>query len=281
MDVLYRALFWTRIDTAPTREDAIGLQRTAQTAAGPVNVDQPLLGAFGQALIALSNSLDKSTAIDASRLRQACITASDPSAFAGERLVALERIVSSAAATIDGLRERLDRAEKEATIDALTGLVNRRMFDDSLVKTTAQSNADTSDLSLLMLDVDHFKHFNDAHGHAAGDNVLRLIGRLLQNHIDRRDVAARYGGEEFAVILPGAGLACAVRLAEQIRRALRQAPIINRLSGESLVVTCSIGVAQCYRHEPIDDWVDRADQALYQAKCDGRDMVRGHGKPGQ
>ena len=129
-------------------------------------------------------------------------------------------------------------------------------------------------VALLLLDIDHFKKFNDDCGHAIGDNVLRLMARVLTENTKGRDTAARYGGEEFAIILQGADLAGAQAVAEQVRQALEQYPIMNRLTGQRYGrVTCSIGVAQYRPGEFLGDLINRADQALYAAKNAGRTTV--------
>jgi diguanylate cyclase len=188
----------------------------------------------------------------------------------------LEQLLTASIAKIADLRGRLVKAEQDATRDVLTGLYNRRMFESVLIRTAMQSAEEKSNLSVLLIDIDHFKRFNDTYGHAVGDNVLRLVGRTLLAHVKGRDTAARYGGEEFVILLPGASQSGAISLAEGIRQSLCARPVINRTSNQNLgLVTCSIGVAQFRHDEPAEGMVRRADQALYEAKRSGRNNVRG------
>ena len=272
LDDLYREFFATAVDLTTARDASTDLQQIAGEMVQRVAIDREMLDAFGKTLFTVSESL--SPTITAEDLRRASTTVETASAQASERLRALEHLLSAAIVNIAGLRERLLAAERDATIDSLTGLANRRLFDASLARASQQSTEEGSDLSLLMLDIDHFKRFNDTHGHMVGDNVLRLFARMLLEQIKGRDTAARYGGEEFAVILPGASLPGALSVAEQMRGTIGRHPIVNRTSGKNLgVVTCSIGVSRYRAGEPVGDLVHRTDLALYQAKRGGRNKV--------
>ncbi len=129
-------------------------------------------------------------------------------------------------------------------------------------------------LSLLLLDIDHFKQFNDTYGHTIGDHVLKLLATTLRESIKGQDTAARYGGEEFAVILPRTAAADACKLAENIRQRVTSKSVVNRKTGGTFGrVNVSIGVAEMRLGEPIRRFVERADQALYTAKRTGRNRV--------
>lgn len=165
-----------------------------------------------------------------------------------------------------------DELLRRATTDSLSGLANRATFEDCLHMELATARQSGRPLALLLVDVDHFKRVNDLHGHAAGDEVLREIGRRLQAAVRAGDVVARVGGEEFAALLPGTDLAAAAEVAERIAAHLRAAPV--GIPGGSVAVTASCGVAAL---GPADDelsFVSRADVRLYEAKRDGRDCVR-------
>ena len=164
--------------------------------------------------------------------------------------------------------DELNRALSElATTDALTGLNNRRSFDHSLELQIAMVERSKTPLSLLMLDVDHFKRINDNFGHEAGDKVLVAIAQMLTGCARLTDVVARVGGEEFAVILPNTGADGAREVAERMRTAVAHANWLARPA------TISIGVATLQADEAACDLYARADAALYQAKAAGRNRV--------
>lgn len=158
--------------------------------------------------------------------------------------------------------------------DALTGLSNRRQFDHFILAEMGRARRNQTHLALLMIDVDHFKSFNDLYGHVAGDECLRNISTIIRDNIKRPgDLAARYGGEEFAVVLPGTDYVGAFMVAEKIRRAVQQAGIEHSEGAEG-TVTVSLGVAAydpASQAQP-DDLVGAADKALYVAKASGRNM---------
>lgn len=166
------------------------------------------------------------------------------------------------------LRTTLAAAELLAARDQLTGLCNRRNFDQRLEAAIARAARHGDEFSLLMIDLDHFKNVNDYYGHATGDDVLRRFGEVLRERLRQNDVAARWGGEEFVVLADGAHLDNARLLAEQIREAVAQTPFppVPR-------VTVSIGIAEYQEGETGDDLLRRADKALYGAKRNGRNRV--------
>ena len=194
---------------------------------------------------------------------------------AAERNRVLEQQLAASSARIGKLRKSLADVKQEATTDALTGLYNRRAFDARIRRMMVQTKeADAAALSLLLLDVDHFKRFNDVHGHSTGDLVLRLVARLLADNVKGRDTVARYGGEEFAVLLTGAGLRAAEVVARQINEALSSKRLVNKGTATNFDhITISVGVAQARPGEPAAALVERADAALYEAKRTGRNRV--------
>jgi two-component system, cell cycle response regulator len=183
--------------------------------------------------------------------------------FAGERIVAVQQQLMSAR---EALREQAIR-------DALTGLFNRRYLEESLERELRRAEHGHEHLSVLMLDIDHFKGFNDTHGHPAGDALLKQLGALLEARTRREDVACRYGGEEFVLILPGAPLDVALRRAENLRQSVSEAMVESE--GQRLgAVSISVGVACFPEHGPdARALLAAADQALYRAKNEGRDRV--------
>ncbi len=165
-------------------------------------------------------------------------------------------------------------AQKKAVTDGLTGLITHAHFKEQLASRFFESRRFDQPLSLMFIDVDHFKRINDTYGHQTGDEVLRQVCRAIQERVRACDVAARYGGEEIAVLLPQTDLAGALILAERMREAISELSI-NDLRGEAIVtVTASVGVSEL---EPDDqapaDLIERADQAVYRAKHRGRNQV--------
>ncbi|GHD54412.1 GGDEF domain-containing protein [Thalassobaculum fulvum] len=184
-----------------------------------------------------------------------------------------ERLEQSSS-EIARLRETLEETRREASTDGLTGIANRMRFERELRMAAAAAMEDGTTLCLLMADIDHFKVFNDTHGHSVGDQVLRLVARVLSEAVRPGDLVARYGGEEFTVILPDCNLDEAARIAERIRDRIGHRHVVRRSTGDDLgAVTLSLG-ATAYRFgEPIAQAVERADAALYRAKQAGRNRV--------
>jgi diguanylate cyclase len=186
----------------------------------------------------------------------------------------LERNLGDSAREINDLRENLEELRQEAITDSLTGLANRKFFDAKLREAVAVHMESGAALSLLMLDIDHFKAFNDSFGHQVGDEVLKVVARVLKDGVKGRDTPARYGGEEFTVVLPETCLEDAITVAEHLSAKLASRQLKNKRTGESHgILTISGGVAQYHLGEPINDFLHRADEALYQAKRDGRNRV--------
>lgn len=175
---------------------------------------------------------------------------------------------------IEQLKSDLDKVRVESQTDSLTGAANRKCFDQTLVKEVAEARRQSQPLSLCMVDVDHFKKFNDAYGHPAGDSVLRFVASMFRHSVRDYDLVARYGGEEFAVIMPSADLSVAVTVSNRIREKLSAKEFIRRSNGESLgYITTSVGVGQLREDDTPESLIERADQALYQAKRAGRNRV--------
>ena len=202
----------------------------------------------------LSSSTTMQQVLDADRLRLEVLVA--------ERTAAL----------LDANR----RLELLAATDPLTGLANRRRFDESLTAEMSRATRVGSPLSLLLCDIDCFKQFNDTYGHPAGDACLRSVASAMQGVFRRTvDLTARYGGEEFAVILPGADLGESLALADCLRTAVWELGLVHGCSTGAGRVTLSIGVVALdgARHQTPAALLDSADRAMYRAKQSGRNRV--------
>lgn len=193
---------------------------------------------------------------------------------ATSRSSALEANFLQTTKDLDQIKDSLKQAEEHSNTDALTGLANRRALEAFLRSAQITAMEAGTPLSVLMIDVDHFKKFNDAYGHQVGDQVLRLVGKVLQESVRECDLAARYGGEELMAILPGAPLDACGEVAERIRRRVSEARLTRRATGEQISsVTVSIGVAQFRLGETAEGLIERGDKALYQAKSMGRNCT--------
>lgn len=166
---------------------------------------------------------------------------------------------------------------KYATMDALTGLNNRRQFEIRINQETANSKRNNVSLCAMMLDVDYFKNVNDTYGHAAGDCVLKNVSNIIKREIREYDIACRYGGEEFFIILPQTGINEASLVAQRLRKTIEDTKTdIQEVGVEGvpyLKVTVSIGVCKYETSMSAHDFVQKADKALYEAKTTGRNRV--------
>jgi diguanylate cyclase (GGDEF)-like protein len=167
----------------------------------------------------------------------------------------------------------IEEVTLRARTDALTGLANRRHFDEQLRRVVAETDRFGGSSSLILVDLDHFKQVNDRYGHEAGDSVLKHVAQILTDGVRTVDLCARYGGEEIAVLLAQTSQQGAVELAERLRQSLEKRP--GSHGGESIAITASFGVATYPTPVPYGDWlVLAADKALYEAKASGRNCVK-------
>ncbi|MBF0621850.1 MAG: GGDEF domain-containing protein [Magnetococcales bacterium] len=168
-------------------------------------------------------------------------------------------------------RQRL--LENFARVDALTGLFNRRWLDETLMRQIKRGDDNDRALCVILIDADHFKNYNDTHGHLAGDCALISLGHVLSDHLRPADIAARYGGEEFAVILPDTEMDVALTIAERLRFQIEKKEI---KSSDGILlphITISAGVAQFKKGQSAEQLLESADKGLYKAKNSGRNRV--------
>lgn len=175
-------------------------------------------------------------------------------------------------AAICGPYIEISRLARLSAVDPLTGSLNRRGLDETFPEVRARDDGGpVVPLCVVMVDIDHFKHINDTHGHAAGDLVLRHVTNLLGGVVRAGDAVVRYGGEEFLLVLPGVARAQAERIAERARVAV--AGLAAQVAGAPVAVTISLGVAERLPGEARDAVIARADEALFRAKQGGRNRV--------
>ena len=213
-----------------------------------------------------------------------CTGAKQSLAIASDILVEAHELVADSkalatelrhsASEVERLKEDLLHARREAYIDTLTGLTNRRAFDKDLKTLIDEAECDKPSFCLVILDVDHFKKVNDEHGHLIGDRVLTQLGKQLSTRTRSCDKVSRYGGEEFAILLPNTGIDQAVQVAEHIREGIGRLNMRRTDNNVRLgTITASFGVAQFRTGCSPQALIARADEALYKAKQTGRNRV--------
>lgn len=227
---------------------------------------------YGQSLAGATTTL--SGARDADTIRSVVQTLISSTKDMQERNRALETRLVASKTEIDNLQNSLEAIRAESLTDPLTALGNRKFFDRALGDAVRVAQEKKQPLSLLMLDIDYFKSFNDNYGHLTGDQVLRLVAMSLKQNIKGQDITARYGGEEFAVVLPNTNLRQAITVADNIRRAVMSKELKKKSTGEILGrVTISAGVSMLSEIDDSDSLIERADACLYAAKRAGRNRV--------
>src|SRR5690554_3564409 len=191
-----------------------------------------------------------------------------------DRSAELEEHLHTTKKELNELQQNLEKAHTEARTDGLTGINNRKAFDEAIDREIKAAHENSKPLCLIVGDIDHFKKFNDTFGHRTGDQVLRLVATCLKNGASPHHIVARYGGEEFAVIMPATDIHQAEIIANQIRETVQARELVKRSTGESLGrVTMSMGVSLFRRGDSPASLIERADQHLYQAKHAGRNRV--------
>jgi diguanylate cyclase (GGDEF)-like protein len=221
----------------------------------------------------LKSHLTLPLAVEGEILGCVSINSHQPNVFDAQKLQFFSVIGYQMAASLKHL-QRLSSVKKEAIHDTLTGIVNRRYFEERLKTETQKAFSSHSNLSIIMIDIDHFKRVNDTFGHAGGDKVLRDVASLLKNSVRRQDdMVARYGGEEFVLILPGAPLDATSMIADRIRRSIENTPF--DIGQAQIHLTISLGVSSFPTHQAKskEELVKMADTALYGAKRGGRNQV--------
>ncbi|MCB1478413.1 MAG: diguanylate cyclase [Rhodobiaceae bacterium] len=232
------------------------------------------VGEYGRELTEASNTLSKTSTVEQAKIVVKRVLSATQSME--ERNNDLERQLRESRQQITDLQDNLEAVRTETITDVLTGLANRRHFDQSLERLMSSERQENSELCLIMCDIDHFKRFNDTYGHQTGDQVLKLVGATLKQSVKGRDIAARYGGEEFGIILPQTNYDSACVVAEQIRTAIMKKELVKRSTGETLGrITMSFGIAVMNDTDTPDCIIARADAALYKSKRDGRNRVTG------
>ena len=186
----------------------------------------------------------------------------------------LERRLADSTAEVNRLKAHLEQVRRDATTDSLTNLANRKAFDDEAAKAVADARASGETLTLAVLDIDHFKTFNDTWGHQTGDQVIRFVASVIGRTAAPPRFAARYGGEEFAMIFPNEASSSVTAVLDEVRVEISSRMLKRRSTNEDLgQITISAGLAELSPGEDLHRLMDRADEALYASKHAGRNRV--------
>lgn len=211
---------------------------------------------------------------DPERIKRVITTLVQETKKMGQSNLDLKERFADSCKQIDQVKRELDAIRSESLTDALTGVANRKFFDLTLDQEIAKAKSKGLPLCLSMIDIDHFKRFNDTFGHQAGDAVLKMVAGLFGNKVRDCDHIARYGGEEFALISPNTNPEVAIVVAERIRQSLMIKKLVTRSTGASMgKITISIGVGSLKPEDSAQSLIERADACLYSAKHAGRNRV--------
>jgi diguanylate cyclase len=228
---------------------------------------------YGETLNTASESL-RSATLDGDALKRLISVLAGATTDMSKQNASLSQKLAQSSQEMEKLRTSLRQARAEALTDALTGVANRKLFDETLRLRKEEADQNKTDLALVIADIDHFKSFNDTWGHQTGDQVIRFVASALTKFALPDHLVSRYGGEEFAVIMPRTTLAQAGRIADQIRSAIEAKRLVRRSTNETIgAVTVSFGVALYGAGDTVNQLIARADECLYLSKRNGRNRV--------
>jgi diguanylate cyclase (GGDEF)-like protein len=196
-------------------------------------------------------------------------------AIANNLLLVLSKRLRHGNSVINKIKGLLKEYEHNATVDALTGLYNRRWLDNTMERVMHRCHKNNETLCVMMIDIDRFKSYNDNYGHLAGDIALRTVSQTIKQHLRPEDMVTRFGGEELFALLPGMDIKGTLTIADRLRVAIKQTPITNEDDEPLPSVTVSIGIAQMFDHDDPNKLIEAADRVMYTAKHTGRDKVCG------
>jgi diguanylate cyclase len=229
-------------------------------------------GDYGRTLESAATDLNRG--LDTEQIRQIVSSLAAATLDMANHNQHLNQQLSKSSREIETLRGSLESVRVESLTDALTGLSNRRMFDETLRMRIEEARAQKTPLCLMLCDIDHFKRFNDTWGHHTGDQILRFLASAMQAHARPDFLVARYGGEEFAMIMPRVSVQEAAKLADAMRDAIQAKRLRRRSTNEDLgQVTVSLGVAQLTPSDTPQGLIERSDACLYSSKRGGRNRV--------
>lgn len=227
---------------------------------------------FNNTLNNFTGELQSTVSLD--QIRAAVSRVANETRLMAEQNQRLHAQLSHSTQELTEMRFNLDEVRKASLVDPLTNIGNRKYFNTELMRVIEEANEAGQPLSMLIADIDFFKSFNDTYGHLVGDEVLKLVAKTLVENLKGRDIIARYGGEEFVILLPQTTVQDAERVGNQLRSILATKQVRRRSTNETLgVVTISLGATQYVPGEETEQFIERADTALYEAKQTGRNKV--------
>lgn len=228
--------------------------------------------AYGEALAGASGQLGDTT--DSATFKRMVEGLVSATARMQRRSRELEKRLQETSVEVNQLRNNLEKVREEAMTDALTGLANRKRFDEAMRKARRDADRQGDDFSLVLCDIDHFKRFNDTWGHQTGDQIIRFVSACLSRFAKDSHVVARYGGEEFAIVMPKTAIGEAAYIAEKIRATVESKRLLRKSTNEDLGhITVCMGVSQHIAGESVEALIERSDTNLYKSKQTGRNRV--------
>ena len=258
--------------TDQIRDAGDQLSKELDSVANAIGAAQKSSQVFGRTLAGASEKLANES--DQPGLKRMVDTLAAATRRMEKENSALETQLTDSTREIERLREHLEQVRHDAMTDGLTNLANRKSFDEALMRACAQADAAGKPVSLAVIDIDHFKRFNDTWGHQTGDQVLRYVASVIGRIGDKPRMAARYGGEEFGLLFPDETVDQVVGQLEEIRLEIASRLLKRRSTNEDLgAVSISIGVAQRHSGETPSGLIERADAALYGSKRNGRNRI--------
>lgn len=250
--------------------DIVG--KTIKNVTGIVNSAQKATSSYNVALTGFQGQLHDNMSVEQVHAIMAPILAETQSMIDENKR--LEAKLAHSSQTMEKLQQELNIVREEALTDSLTGVANRKSFDIAIKRLIEDARTENKTFSVIMLDIDHFKDFNDNFGHQMGDQVLRLVAKTLLDGIKGRDLVARYGGEEFMILLPETNIVGGENVGNELRRCVENRELVNKATGGKIShITISGGVTEYRYGESIEDVVKRVDNALYMAKNNGRNQI--------
>lgn len=253
------------------RDTGDALTKELEAVSRAVETAQKSSEAYGQTLAGASKTLAQTEGLDIKAMVAHLI---DATKRVQRENKALEKRLTESTSQVAKLREHLEQVRRDATTDGLTNLANRKAFDEELERACADARSEGQSLTLALIDIDHFKSFNDTWGHQTGDQVIRYVASVIGRVGAPPRFAARYGGEEFALIFPRESAAAAAAVLEEIREEVSSRMLKRRSTNDDLgAITVSAGVAELRRGEAAHGLMERADSALYVSKRSGRNRV--------